>query len=502
MLARISGAVHSWRVMRFSALSMCLLLASACAGAKAPPVPSYAVLPSALDAKSGAPAALPADLHTRAGRIAEEALRDERAYQLLTELCDDIGARLSGSEALKRAVSWAEERLREAGHENVRAEPVQVNTWVRGPESLAMLTPSARTIPVLGLGGTVPTPKGGLRGELAVVSSLDELGTRGAELKGKIVLIDTVMPPFDPVTQDTSYGEVVPARLFGASMAARHGALAVLIRSITATSLGTLHTGAMIYDPAVAKIPAAAVSTETASWLHRLVERKERVTLALELASEDRGLSPSANVVAELRGRERPEEIVLIGGHLDSWDVGQGASDDGAGVVISMGALGVLRRLGLTPRRTVRVVLFTNEENGLAGAREYAEAHAGERHVAAVESDFGAGRVTALGIDTEPDEGEPQAVAALAGVLDLLRPLGVSRVAAGHSGADVGPLVRAGALGIGLGHDGSHYFDLHHSEADTLDKIKPEDVAQSVAAMAVLAYALAELDLALPSRSP
>jgi carboxypeptidase Q len=488
--------------MRSSALSVCLVVASACAKAPSPAVPTYVPLPSALDAKSGAPAALPADLHARAGRIADEALRDERAYQLLTELCDDIGARLSGSEELKRAVSWAEKRLREAGHENVRAEPVQVNTWVRGKESLAMVAPAPRAIPVLGLGGTVPTPKGGLTGELAVVSSLDELAARGAELKGKIVLIDAVMPPFDPVTRETSYGKVVPARLFGASLAAKHGAVAMLIRSITANSLGTLHTGAMVYDPAVAKIPAAAISTEMASWLHRLVERKERVTLKLELESEDRGLTPSANVIAELRGRERPEEIVVISGHIDSWDVGQGASDDGAGVVISMAALGVLRRLALTPRRTVRVVLFTNEENGLAGAREYAKAHAAERHVAAVESDFGAGRVTGLGVDTEPDQGEAQATAALAGVLDLLRPLGVSRVEPGHSGSDISPLIKAGALGIGLGHDGAHYFDLHHSEADTLDKVKPEDLAQSVAAMAVLAYALAELDLALPPRSP
>jgi carboxypeptidase Q len=493
--------VHSLAVMRCSTLSVCLVLAGACAKVPAPAVPTYAPLPAA-EGKAGAPAAVSADLQHRASRIAEEALRDERAYQLLSELCDDIGARLSGSEELKRAVSWAEAKLREAGHENVRAEPVQVNTWVRGKESLSLLTPSQRSIPVLGVGGTVPTPKGGLSGELAVVSSVDELATRGAELKGKIVLIDAVMPPFDPVTQDTGYGKVFAARVFGPSLAAKQGVLAVLVRSLTATSLGTLHTGAVAYDAAVAKIPAASVSIETAGWLRRLVERKQHVTLKLELESEDRGLSPSANVIAELRGRELPDEVVVIGGHLDSWDVGQGATDDGAGVVISMGALGVLRRLELRPRRTVRVVLFTNEENGLAGAREYAKAHAAEHHVAAVESDFGAALVTGLGVDMDPDPSEPAAITALQGVLDLLRPLGVTRVEAGMAGADIAPLIKQGALGLGLGHDGARYFDVHHTHADTLDKVKPEELAQSVATMAVLAYALAELDLALPPRAP
>jgi carboxypeptidase Q len=481
---------------------MCLVLLVACAKPPLAAAPTYAPLPApASTAALAGPQAAPA-IQAAAGRIADEALRDERAYQLLRELCDDIGARLSGSEELERAVSWAEQRLREAGHENVRAEPVQVESWVRGNEALAMLAPSPRNIPVLGLGGSVPTPKGGLSAELAVVGSVDELAARGAELKGKIVLIDLVMPPFDPVAQDTGYGKAVAGRLFGASLAAKQGALAVLVRSVTATSLGTLHTGALVYDPAVAKIPAASVSIETAAWLHRLVERKQRVTLKLELESENRGLRPSANVVAELRGRERPDELVVIGGHLDSWDVGQGAADDGAGVVISMAALGVLQRLGLRPRRTVRVVLFTNEENGLAGGREYARAHAAEHHFAAVESDFGFARVTGLGIDTDPDANEAAATGALSGLLELLRPLGVVRTEPGHSGSDVAPLVKAGALGLGLGHDGAHYFDLHHSHADTFDKIDPAELAQSVATMAVLAYGLAELDLALPARAP
>ena len=463
--------------------------------------PRYAPLPASESATPHAPApqasaakasAEPSALMVAAQRISDEAQSSQHADELLRELCDDIGARLSGSKELTRALEWARQRLSEAGHENVAIEPVMVPTWVRGKESLTMLAPFARSIPVLGIGGTVPTPKGGISGQLVVVHSETELAERAADIRGKIVLIDKALPPFDAVARDPHYGDTVGARVFGASLAAKQGAQAVLVRSVTARSLGTLHTGALHYDDGVPKIPAASVTVESSTMLARLAEKHTPVTVRLSLASEDRGLSQSGNVVAELRGREKPEEVVVIGGHIDSWDVGQGATDDGAGVVIAMEALTVLRKLGLRPRRTVRVVLFTNEENGLRGATAYAEAHKAERHVAAVESDNGAARVEALGVDTQPDDGEAAAVQRLAPMLAALAPLGVSKLQPGHSGADVGPLVKQGALGIGLYHDWSEYFDIHHTEADTLDKVKPDELAQGVAAMAVLAYALAE----------
>jgi hypothetical protein len=461
--------------------------------------PRYAPLPPA-SAEGGAAAkakvgeasgAEQSSLRVAADRIRHEALSSTHAYELLRELCDDIGARLSGSKELARALEWAKARLSEAGHQGVAIEPAMVPTWVRGKESLTLLTPEARNIPVLAIGGSVPTPKGGITGELVVVHSETELADRAADIRGKIVLIDKAMPPFDTVTRDPHYGDTVGARVFGASLAAKQGALAVLVRSVTAHSLATLHTGALHYDDNAPKIPAASVTVESAALLSRLSE-KHKLTLRLSLESEDRGLTPSGNVVAELRGRAKPEEIVVISGHIDSWDVGQGAVDDGAGVVIAMEALNVLKKLGLEPKRTVRVVLFTNEENGLRGAAAYAEAHKNERHHAAVESDNGAAKVESLGVDTEPNAGEPKAMAELEPVLAELAPLGVTRLSRGHSGADVVPLVKQGALGIGLGHDWSEYFDVHHSDADTLDKVDPGELAQGVAAMAVLAYGLAE----------
>jgi carboxypeptidase Q len=328
-----------------------LVLSTSCAPQAGLTVPVYEPLPGARVAATVATARAtakaapgePSSFAAAAQRITAEALQSRHAYELLRELCDDIGARLSGSPELTRALAWAKQRLGEAGHENVRIEPVMVPTWVRGRESLAMVVPLSRAIPVLGIGGSVSTPKGGLTGELVVVHSETELATRAADIRGKIVLIDKAMPAFDPATHDTHYGETVRGRVYGASLAAKHGASALLVRSVTARSLGTLHTGSLVYDPAAPKIPAGSVTVESATWLSRLVAQGKKVTLRLQLESRDLGLTESGNVLAELRGREKPEEIVVISGHIDSWDVGQGAADDGAGVVIAMEALSVLR---------------------------------------------------------------------------------------------------------------------------------------------------------------
>ena len=297
----------------------------------------------------------------------------------------------------------------------------------------------------------------------------------------------------------SGYGDVVPYRGGGASAAARLGAVAVLVRSVTARSLRSPHTGAMRYAADAPKIPAAAVTTEDADLIARLAAAGP-VRVTLTMGARQLPDAPSANVLGELRGRERPDEIVLIGAHLDSWDVGQGAHDDGAGVVHVMQALTTLRALGLTPRRTVRVVLFTNEENGLRGGRGYAAAHAGDRHVAALETDSGGFAPRGFRVDAH---GDGALRARLVEAIGLLAPLGATEVTDDEAGADVGPLVDAGVLGLGLAVDGRSYFDIHHTAADTLDKVDPQALADGVAAIAVIAYVLADVDPALvPASAP
>jgi Zn-dependent M28 family amino/carboxypeptidase len=291
----------------------------------------------------------------------------------------------------------------------------------------------------------------------------------------------------------SGYGKDARYRTRGASAAAKHGAAAMLVRSLTAHSLRTPHTGALGYDPAQPKIPAAAVSVEDALLIARLAAQGP-VTVKLSLDSKTLPDARSANVIGELRGREKPDEVVVIGAHIDSWDVGQGANDDGAGCVIVMQALTTIRRLGLQPRRTIRVVLFTNEENGLRGAKAYAETHLAElpKTVLAIESDSGSFAPRGFGVDAKP-EVTPKVVARLAEIAALLEPIRKMHVRAGGGGADLGPMVPHGVPTVGLEVDGRTYFDTHHTEADTLDKVDPVTLAESVAAIAVLAYVVADL---------
>jgi Iap family predicted aminopeptidase len=294
----------------------------------------------------------------------------------------------------------------------------------------------------------------------------------------------------------SGYGEIAPFRSRGPSRAAKLGAVGVLMRSVTARSLRTPHTGALTYDPAQPKLPAAAVTVEDSLLIARLAAQGP-VTVRMQLESQQLPDAPSANVIGELRGRERPDEIVLIGAHLDSWDVGQGAHDDGAGCVEMMQALTVLRKLGLQPRRTIRVVLFTNEENGLRGGRAYAQEHAAElgRTVLALEADSGGFPPRGFSVEAKP-EVTPRAVARvaqIAALVDGTGELGRLEVRAGHGGADISPLVPAGVPTVGLGTHGRQYFDYHHTEADTLDKVDPAHLADNVAVIAVLAYVVADM---------
>ena len=427
----------------------------------------------------------------RVAQIVQTGRVDRGAHQKLTELCDDIGCRLSGSQGLENAVQWALASLKRDGLANVHAEPVTVQKWVRGSESLQLLEPRMQTLAMLGLGSSVATPLDGITAQVVVAHTEKELETLGERVRGKIVLFDNPMPQWTPES-GAQYGETVRFRVHGPTLAAKHGAVAVLVRSVTARSLTSPHTGNTHYEEGVGKIPAAALSVEHSALLARLVAQGKNVVVKLRMDAHLEGQAQSANVIADLPGRE-PDEIVIVSGHLDSWDVGQGAHDDGAGVVMAMQAVKLLKSLGMTPRRTIRVVLWTNEENGLAGGKAYAQQHAGEldKHVAAIEADSGAFRPEAIGIELEDKTKQAQASGQLAKITELFSGMKLE-VHPDNSGADVGPMRTGGVPLLGLIMESSTYFDYHHTQADTLDKVDPALLAEGEALFAGLAWLLAE----------
>lgn len=418
-----------------------------------------------------------------AGRIIGAALTTNKAYERLEYLTDRIGNRLSGSQNLERAIAWALAEMKKDGLDNVRAEKVMVPHWVRGQESLEMLAPVSLKLSLLGLGNSVATPVAGITADAVVVRNFAELDALGERVRGKIVVYNA---PF------TDYGATVQYRLNGASRAARYGAVAALVRSITPTSLQTPHTGAMNYDPQQPKIPTAAITIEAAELLQRTYDRGEHITLRLKMEAKFLDDVESANVIAELKGSERPDEIVLIGGHFDSWDVGQGAHDDGGSCIAAWEAIRLLKELGLRPRRTIRVVLFTNEENGLRGGNGYRDAHRDQlsKHVFAIESDSGIYRPEGFGLAANA---ALLVRSNLTEIAKLLAGIGANRIAADGGGADIGPIMREGVVGANLDVEGSRYFDIHHTNADTFDKIDPRDLALCVATLAVMGYTIADL---------
>jgi carboxypeptidase Q len=421
-----------------------------------------------------------------ADRLIDAATRDGAAWNKLAELTDTFGSRPSGSAALERAIDWTLGRMRADGLEEVRGEPVMVSHWVRGVESAELLSPRRKPMRMLGLGGSIGTPARGITAPVLVVASFAELEARAAEAKGKIVLFDA---PF------TTYDSTRHYRTDGASAAARHGALAALVRSVASQSIDSPHTGAMRYDSTAARIPAAAITVEDAMLLHRMQARGQRIVVKLVMGARTLPLAPSRNVVAELRGRERPDEVVVIGGHIDSWDVGQGAMDDGGGVVAAWEAVRLMKALGLRPRRTVRVVGWTDEESGGEGGDAYAATHAAElpKHVFALESDNGVFRPYGLAVVTSDS-----ATAMLRRIAPLLARIGADSISAGEGEADIEPLLHAGVPGAGLHVDDTRYFWYHHTDADTPDKLDPRDVSRCVAVFAVYAYVLAEMPEVLP----
>jgi carboxypeptidase Q len=416
-----------------------------------------------------------------AARLIGESLASNEAWQRLAFIGDTFGNRLSGSPNLEAAIAWAVNEMKQDGLENVHAEPVKVPHWVRGRESLEIVAPAPQPLVILGLGNSVGTPASGIEADLVVVHTFEELDAARDRVKGRIVLFNV---PF------TTYEETVRFRGSGPSRAAALGAVAMLIRSVGPAGLRTPHTGALNYTEGQPQIPAAAVTTEDAARLQRMADRGTTVRLKLTMEAHFLPDADSANVVGEIRGRERPDEVVVIGGHFDSWDVGTGSTDDGGGCVVTWEALRMMKRLNLRPRRTVRVVLWTNEENGGRGGLAYRDQHRAElgSHVMMLESDGGVFRPRGFGFS-----GSDAARSKVRDISRLLTGLQADWIGPSGGGADIGPSVQQGGIpAMALEVEGN-YFLIHHTPADTIDKIDPVDVARSAAAVAVMAYVVADM---------
>lgn len=415
-------------------------------------------------------------------RLAQE---DSVCYNRLAEMCDTYGHRLSGSESLEKALDWIVETLKKDGLD-VTTEKVMVPHWVRGNESAAMVSPRFKKFAMLGLGGSIGTPTEGITAEVLVVKSFDDLKAHAAQAKGKIVVFNV---PF------TTYGETVQYRVNGCNEASRVGAVASLVRSVTPVSLSTPHTGMLHYNDSMTKIPHAAITIEDVEMLQRFQNRGVKTVVTLKMEAKTLSDAPSRNVIAEIKGSEKPDEVVVFGGHIDSWDVGQGAMDDGGGVFVSWNALRLIKKLGLKPKRTMRVVFWTNEENGVKGGAQYALNRKDElsKHVLAIESD--AGTFTPNGFEVKGSESTRALASA---ILNLMKPIGVNRIVEGDGGADIGPILASGVPGMELTVDDDKYFWYHHTEADTMDKLNPKDLNLCSAAMAIMTYIAADFPLHFP----
>lgn len=468
-----------------------LLLPIAVAPAVAQSVP--APVPAAPTIRTRtAPAAVAID--PKVAALQARALEDGTAWDITEGLTTEIGPRPPGGSARQAAArEWAVRRLKALGFQNVRSEDYTLpNVWERGVETAEVVGPFAQPLRVAALGNSGATPAAGLTAPVVFFPTLNDLmQAADGSLRGKIAFVSNTMAP----TQDgSSYGSAGPARFVGPNIAARKGAAAIVIRSIGTDHGRGPHTGTTSFEPGVAPIPAAALSVSDAANLERMVKRGAPVTLRLVLTPRFVGPRTSGNVVAEVPGTDPDAGIVLIGGHLDSWELGTGAIDDAAGLGIVTAAARLVMDAG-RPRRTIRVVWFGDEEIGGLGGIEYARAHAGERHAIASESDFGADRVWRV----ETDFRGP--AAPIADRLAMaLSPLGIVRgtgVAGG--GTDVAPVLRTGVAGLELNQSGLRYFDLHHTPEDTLEQIDPAQLRQNVAAWTTMLQIVANAPEAIPS---
>jgi len=418
--------------------------------------------------------------------IIDRAMSDFEGYERLGEMLDTFGHRLSGSSNLEKTLEWIIDTMKKDGLENVHGEEVMVPKWVRGREYARMSAPWGKDLAILGLGGSVGTGGKELEGEVLVVSNFDELKERAKDAKGKIVLYNV---PF------TTYGKTVQYRYRGASEAAKVGAIASLVRSVGPYSMNTPHTGTSAYEDGVKKIPHAAITLEDAAMMGRMSRLGLKIKVTLYMEARSFGDVPSQNVMGEIRGSEYPDEVIVLGGHIDSWDVGQGAHDDGGGCVAAWHAVKLIKDLGLKPKRTIRAVMWTNEENGLRGGEAYRDNYINDldNHILAMESDAGVFKPSGFGFT-----GSDEAFAILQDIGTLLTKIDSGVITKGGGGADIGPIMREGVPGMGLKVDGTRYFWYHHTAADTFDKVDKDEFNRCVATMAVMAYVVADMNDKLP----
>ncbi|KRG74404.1 aminopeptidase [Stenotrophomonas ginsengisoli] len=441
-------------------------------------------------ASASAQTVIPQPAIDTAVQLRQQALADATGWQVVESLTTEVGPRMAGSEADARAVAWAEEKFVQLGFDRVWTEPVTFPKWERRSESAHVLGAHAQPLHITALGGS---PAGNIEAEVVRFASLAELQAAPAgSLAGKIAFIDYQMVA---ARDGSGYGPGSAVRSKGPSEAIRKGAVGFIMRSAGTDSHRVPHTGITRFDEGLTPIPAAALSVPDAGQLARLLARGP-VRLALALDCGWDGSYTSHNVIGQITGSERPDEVVVIGGHLDSWDLGTGAVDDGAGVAITMAAGHLIGKLPTAPKRSIRVVAFANEEQGLWGGKAYAAARAAagelDRQVIAAESDFGAGRIYAFNTGSPAPEGSRQATAQIA---QVLAPLGIALAEGqGGPGPDISPLAARGGAWGWLAQDGSDYFHLHHTADDTLDKIDPAALAQNVAAYTVFAWLAAEAD--------
>ncbi|KAM3927703.1 carboxypeptidase Q [Leptodactylus fuscus] len=409
-----------------------------------------------------------------------------RSYERLALFVDTIGNRISGSDNLENAIKYMYKALQEDMLQNVSLEPVKIPHWVRGKEAAMMIQPRKKNLAILGLGGSVGTPAEGITAEVIVVSSFDELHRRAAEAKGKIVVYNQ---PF------ITYGETVLYRARGASEAAKVGAVASLIRSIASFSINSPHTGWQDYENGVQKIPTACITIEDAELMARLASRGVKIVVTLYMGAVQYPDADSFNTVAEIVGSKYPEQVVIVSGHLDSWDVGQGAMDDGGGAFISWEALSLIKDLGLRPKRTIRLVLWTGEEQGGVGASQYYDKHKKDIANMDLVMEADSGTFMPLGIQFS---GKPEARAIMTEVMKLLEPINITKLYDYADGTDISFWMEAGVPGASILDDISKYFWFHHSEGDTMTVQNPIWMNLCTAIWTVVAYVVADLEEMLP----
>jgi len=425
-----------------------------------------------------------------AEQIKDKGLEELSAFEMLKDLTGNVGHRLSGSKNYEKAVLWGEQMLKNAGADSVWLEPVMITHWVRGEEkaSLKLVNKKKIDLSICALGGSIGTPKGGIRADVIEVKSFEEVKQLGDKAKGKILFYNR---PFDRTNVNPfhAYGGAVNQRTSGAIEAAKVGAVAVLVRSITPALDDEPHTGMMRYVDSIPHIPAAAISTIDAELLSKELKKGNVVSINIILSCKTLPDVPSYNVIGEIRGTEKPEEIVLVGGHLDSWDKGTGAHDDGSGIVQSIEVIRLIKSVNVKPKRTIRAVLYANEENGLKGGYAYAarENNKKEKHIAAIESDAGGTSPRGFGVETDSLKFEN-----ISSYSSLLEIVDAGKIRKGGGGVDISTLEQFGTILIGLSPDPQRYFDYHHSHNDTIDKVHPRELELGAIAIAILAWAISQ----------